>query len=391
MAGGCYEAAFTLIVDHLAELNAAGHRQAIARWLLALPDEFVGEDLRRTVDHCAALLFVVRPEWMEWWRRADALVGDDRPELRSRVDLLGSLRWAGQGCLERFEAQVTVARAHRPSGTSEPWDEMIDAWRARVLALHGDVDRALEVARDLYQRHRVLFRELPAHGLLASLLHVAGEPGGEALVLDSISAWRAQGEPDVTGMADVLTAGSAIALARGDLEEAELLAAGAVDITSERPTHLLGVNAEVALAEVEAALGRRHAATARLADLRVRMEVSAADPALLAVIDRARSGIGSVDGAPVDAPTHTASPVEHLTERELMILRHLASHRSFPEIGRELFISRHTVKTHVSRVYRKLGVTGRSDAVRAAIRLGLLPERGHAADTVLAATGSGGR
>ena len=168
-------------------------------------------------------------------------------------------------------------------------------------------------------------------------------------MLDSISAWRAQGEPDVTGMADVLTAGSAIALARGDLEEAELLAAGAVDITSERPTHLLGVNAEVALAEVEAALGRRHAASARLADLRVRMEGSAADPALLAVIDRARSGIGSADGAPVDAPTHTVSPVEHLTERELMILRHLASHRSFPEIGRELFISRHTVKTHVSR------------------------------------------
>ena len=32
VAGGCYEAAFTLIVDHLAELNAAGHRQAIARW-----------------------------------------------------------------------------------------------------------------------------------------------------------------------------------------------------------------------------------------------------------------------------------------------------------------------------------------------------------------------
>ena len=68
MAGGCYEAAFTLIVDHLAELNAAGHRQAIVRWLLALPDEFVGEDPRRTVDHCAALLFVVRPEWMQWWR-----------------------------------------------------------------------------------------------------------------------------------------------------------------------------------------------------------------------------------------------------------------------------------------------------------------------------------
>ena len=155
-----------------------------------------------------------------------------------------------------FQAQVTVARAHCPSGTSEPWDEMIDVWRAGALALHGDVDRALEVAR---VPRPAPPRPVPAASpacwparIPAPRRRRAGRRGPRAR--QHLSAWRAQGEPDVTGMADVLTAGSAIALAHGDLEEAELLAAGAVDITSERPTHLLGVNAEVALAEVEAAL-----------------------------------------------------------------------------------------------------------------------------------------
>jgi LuxR family maltose regulon positive regulatory protein len=37
-----------------------------------------------------------------------------------------------------------------------------------------------------------------------------------------------------------------------------------------------------------------------------------------------------------------------------------------------LFITRNTVKSHMSHVYRKLGVTSRTDAVEAARRLGLL-------------------
>ena len=60
------------------------------------------------------------------------------------------------------------------------------------------------------------------------------------------------------------------------------------------------------------------------------------------------------------------------TDRELTILGLLTSHLTFPEIGRELFISRHTVKTHVSRIYRKLGASSRSTAIRSARELGLM-------------------
>jgi DNA-binding NarL/FixJ family response regulator len=47
-----------------------------------------------------------------------------------------------------------------------------------------------------------------------------------------------------------------------------------------------------------------------------------------------------------------------------------------PEIGRELFISEATVKTHLLRACGKLGVSGRTAAVTAAIERGLLPPPG---------------
>ena len=66
--------------------------------------------------------------------------------------------------------------------------------------------------------------------------------------------------------------------------------------------------------------------------------------------------------------------VDPLTERELTILRLLASHLTLPEIGENLHISRHTVKSHVSRIYRKLGTTSRSEAVSEARRRRILTD-----------------
>jgi hypothetical protein len=47
---------------------------------------------------------------------------------------------------------------------------------------------------------------------------------------------------------------------------------------------------------------------------------------------------------------------------------------SFREIGERLFVSRNTVKTQAISVYRKLGVSSRSDAIDHAARLGLLDD-----------------
>jgi LuxR family maltose regulon positive regulatory protein len=61
-----------------------------------------------------------------------------------------------------------------------------------------------------------------------------------------------------------------------------------------------------------------------------------------------------------------------LTIAELRILPMLATHLSFPEIGAELFLSPHTVKSQAMSLYRKLGVTSRSQAVARARDIGLL-------------------
>jgi LuxR family maltose regulon positive regulatory protein len=63
-----------------------------------------------------------------------------------------------------------------------------------------------------------------------------------------------------------------------------------------------------------------------------------------------------------------------LTRAELRLLPYLATHLTFPEIGSRLFISRNTVKSQAVSVYRKLGVSSRSDAIERAVAIGLLED-----------------
>jgi len=63
-----------------------------------------------------------------------------------------------------------------------------------------------------------------------------------------------------------------------------------------------------------------------------------------------------------------------LTGAELRVLPYLATHLTFPEIGSRLFISRNTVKSQAVSIYRKLGVSSRSDAIERAVEFGLLEE-----------------
>jgi LuxR family maltose regulon positive regulatory protein len=63
---------------------------------------------------------------------------------------------------------------------------------------------------------------------------------------------------------------------------------------------------------------------------------------------------------------------EPLSERELAVLRFLPTNLSAAEIGSELFLSVHTVKTHMRKLYAKLDVHTRAEAVERGRELGLL-------------------
>ena len=61
-----------------------------------------------------------------------------------------------------------------------------------------------------------------------------------------------------------------------------------------------------------------------------------------------------------------------LTEREMQVLQGMSEGRSNAEIGRLLFVSEDTVKTHARRLFRKLGARDRAHAVASAFRAGLV-------------------
>jgi DNA-binding NarL/FixJ family response regulator len=69
---------------------------------------------------------------------------------------------------------------------------------------------------------------------------------------------------------------------------------------------------------------------------------------------------------------------EPLSARETEVLALVARGRTNGEIGRALYISEATVKTHLLRTFGKLGVSDRTAAVTKAIELGMLPAPGSA-------------
>jgi LuxR family maltose regulon positive regulatory protein len=82
------------------------------------------------------------------------------------------------------------------------------------------------------------------------------------------------------------------------------------------------------------------------------------------------AGTTRPDSAPSVQPL-----VDSLSERELDVLRLLASDLDGPDIARELVVSLNTLRTHTKRIYTKLGVTSRRAAVQRGQALHLLPGR----------------
>lgn len=66
------------------------------------------------------------------------------------------------------------------------------------------------------------------------------------------------------------------------------------------------------------------------------------------------------------------SPLPRLTDREVEVLRHVATGASNREVARALFVSEATVKSHLVHIFTKLGVESRSRAIHIAREAGLI-------------------
>ncbi|HEX2303518.1 MAG TPA: LuxR C-terminal-related transcriptional regulator [Gaiella sp.] len=93
---------------------------------------------------------------------------------------------------------------------------------------------------------------------------------------------------------------------------------------------------------------------------RVAVEISAVP---LMSGERVVGVFGLFEGGPDDRPT---APPPHLTPRQVEVLRLLEQGRSTKQIAAELHLSTETVRNHIRRLFRALGVNSRLEAVAAA-------------------------
>jgi LuxR family maltose regulon positive regulatory protein len=90
-------------------------------------------------------------------------------------------------------------------------------------------------------------------------------------------------------------------------------------------------------------------------------------------IDRVLAAFGVLKAAPIrPAKTPAETLIEPLTEREMELLRLVATDLSPVEIAERLSLSPTTVRTHIRNIYGKLGAHSRFEAVTRARDLGLL-------------------
>jgi LuxR family maltose regulon positive regulatory protein len=125
----------------------------------------------------------------------------------------------------------------------------------------------------------------------------------------------------------------------------------------------------VMLADLRLELGDRHSARELVLEARGLLD-HAPDPGTVVsrLLEQAERGLRLVT-----QPHGTGITVgEELTAREQAVLSLLTSGLSAREIGDELGVSHNTIKTHTKSLYRKLGATGRREAVARGRQLGLL-------------------
>jgi LuxR family maltose regulon positive regulatory protein len=310
-----------------------------------------GPGLRGTADMLVGLSRVA-------WERNDLTAAAD--QLR-RADQLGEAaglaqnpyRWrVAMARLREAEGDVASAlqlleEAQRVYvGDYSPNVQPVPAVRARMLAAHGRVDEALDWVRreGLSLDDELSYLREYEHVTLARIL-LAQRSAEAPLLLDRL-----------------LTAAEAGGRVRSVLE---ILALQALQHDDLAP-----LERAVALAEPGGWVRVLAGEGPPMQKLLGRLARDRPDqPFLRRVVEAAQTGAGPAPAA--QAPT--AQPlVDPLSDRELDVLRLLASDLDGPEIARHLVVSLNTVRTHTKHIYAKLGVNNRRSAVSRAHQLGVL-------------------
>lgn len=375
---GDFAGALELVARHWRRASSLGEAETVARWIDELPLEAVLSDARLCLARGWTALYLGSLEAVDRWR----LAAEQAPlpgQLHNDVPSVA----ANAAMLEAAHASVkgdvgTAIEAARRSLSLHP-DESTPSFGAASVVLGVslyDAGRYAEAARALEQGVLVL----PDDNWITPLFVGLGCLAAAYVDLGEVDrAERAAAEAE--RIVDELRVHEAAWVARtrlargrllelgGDLAAAEGAFLQAVVLARRGERRLELPHALLRLARVKHR--QRDHAQARVLAREARAVVKRCpDPGMLAELLARTERSLQLAGAPPAAPL---LPIDvALSERELTILRLLASELSQREIGSELYISLNTVKGHVRSIFRKLGVASRAEAVARARELALL-------------------
>ena len=184
---------------------------------------------------------------------------------------------------------------------------------------------------------------------------------------------------DVPGVDDVTSAASGeevlarYAVERPDLVLMDLQMPGLGGLEATR--RLLVEHPEARVVMLTAADDREHVAAAIAVGARGYLIKDVSREELCSAVEQAVAGADLVEPslrrAYIDRVAAKAD-TPGLTEREMQVLLGMSQGKSNAQIGRDLFLSEDTVKTHARRLFRKMGVSDRAQAVANGFRQGLV-------------------
>jgi LuxR family maltose regulon positive regulatory protein len=305
-----------------------------------------------------------RPDQAQHWGDAAERA---LPENDSRLLVLRALR-CRDGVHQMLDDAAGCCRG-RPRGDLWRPTSLLTAGAAHFLV--GDASRAQQELAEAYELAAAAGAttiQLLALSLRALLAAGADAPG-EAETLVETALTEAAGTPTTPSAVHALVhALSARAALRGGDRDRALREAARAERLRPYLTYALPwlsalallqlVHVRLALADAE---GARDLVRAVEDVLRIR-------PRLGTLVEEAAE-LRRRSRALNDPAGRWASS---LTSAETRLLPLLATHLSFREIGELLFVSRNTVKTQAISVYRKLGVSSRSEAIARALEFGLI-------------------
>jgi LuxR family maltose regulon positive regulatory protein len=360
-----------LVLDAVQPVWASGRADTVLRWMEWLEAEGVVERYPAIGVHGALIQALLgRPAEADRW----AAVAERGPHAGRLPD--GSTVESILAYLRAILCRDGVASMRRDAFASWKGLSPVSPYRATMLytggishLLEGDSDRADPLLANAFDDATGTGAQPLAALILAERCIAAADrnelPEVEELAQRALSIVQVGHFEDYWTSALVYSWAAQVALHRGEVSQARDQVGAAARL---RPllTYVLpvvSVQTLIQIARVYVALGDPAGAEAVL---RQADEIRQRRPRLgnlWAQADRLRSRIDRIRGNDLGASSLTAA--------ELRLLPLLSTHLSLQEIGQQLHVSRHTVKTQTLSVYRKLGVSSRGEAVMRARELGL--------------------